>query len=100
MFKKIDTDEAITVERGVYKLCEVYEGPDGGLFVKAKGGFVRIKSRGDTSHPTVKVQTLLREGPLFQDQWGRLCVEPGERRKPVALTNSDVLAIPNQSDRS
>jgi len=93
MFKRIETDEALIVERGVYKPVEVYEGPDGGLFVKTKGGYVRVKARGDTSHGAVMVQRLMREGPLFQDQWGRLCVEGGGKRKAVLLSNSDMLAL-------
>jgi len=97
MFKKIETDEALIVERGVYKMAEVYEGPDGGLYIKAKGGFVRVKEKGDTSHSAVAVQTLAREGPLFRDTWGRLCVtaEGPEARKPVALSNDGGrLALP------
>lgn len=96
MFKKIDTDEALIVEGGVYKPAEVYAGPEHGLFVKAKGGFVRIKSDGSTSHTSVKVQTLARNAPLWQDKWGRLCHADGSGHRPVQLTNGggDALALP------
>lgn len=96
MFKRLTEDEALIVERGVYRTAEVYEGPEGGLFVKAKGGFVRVKATGATSHDAVKVQTLQREGPVWQDQWGRLCAAPGDSRKPTMLTNAGegVLALP------
>lgn len=86
MFKRIDEDEALIVERGVYKPAEIYAGPGDGLYIKAKGGFVRIKSNGSTSHDTVKLQTLMREGPLYQDQFGRLCFSPGDGRKDCLLT--------------
>lgn len=92
MFKHIDTDEALIVERGVFKPAEVYEGPDGGLYVKAKGGFVRLKSDGSTSHSTVKVKSLAREGPLYRDAWQRLSVSPGTDRKAC------LLAPPSESD--
>lgn len=96
MFKRLTEDEALIVERGVYKTAEVYEGPEGGLFVKAKGGFVRVKTTGATSHETVKVQMLQREGPLYQDRFGRLCAAPGLERAPVLLTagGSETLALP------
>lgn len=85
MFKKIETDEALIVERGVYRPAEVYEGPEGGLYAKAKGGFVRLKANGSTSHPTVSCNTLARDGALYQDQFGRLAVSAGEGRKVCAL---------------
>ena len=85
MFSRIDTDEALIVENGVYRPVDVYRGPDGGLYVKAKGGFVRVKERGDTSHPTVKITLLMREGPLYRDAWGRLCVTEADGRRPVSL---------------
>ena len=92
MFKKLEEDEALIVERGVYKMAEVYEGPDGGLFVKAKGGFVRVRGNGSTSHETVRLETLHREGELYQDQFGRLCTNAGQgrRRTFIEMRGSDM----------
>lgn len=85
MFKRIDDDEALIVENGVYRPAEVYEGPGGGLYLKAKGGFVRVKNNGSTSHPTVKLHTLARDAALFTDQFGRLCVTTAPDRKEVQI---------------
>jgi len=87
MFKKIDEDEALMQINGVYKPVELYE-LNGCLFAAVAGGFVRLKGNGSTSMPKMKVITLLREGPLFQDTFGRLCVEGGEGRREVMLTNT------------
>lgn len=60
---------------------------------------MRVKAKGDTSYSTVSVVNLQREGALYQDQWGRLCVtaEGMEKRKPVLLANegaNGTLALP------
>lgn len=109
MFKRIDEDEALIVENGVFKPVEVYEGPNGGLYVKAKGGFLRVKSNGSTSSSGVRLESLHREGDLFQDDFSRLCVTPtgpGSKRKQVfirgdgadmkMLTNENQGAIPEK----
>lgn len=88
MFKILETDEALITDGGVYKPAEVYEGPEGGLYIKAKGGFVRLKANGSTSHPAVKVITLMREGPLFKDSFDRLAITKGPARKVAMLTHS------------
>lgn len=80
MFQKIETDEALVVERGVYKVVGVYQGPDQGLYVKIKGGFVRLRHDGSTSHDAVKLKTLCREGEIWHDQHGRLTVQGGGKR--------------------
>lgn len=85
MFKKIDDDEALVVEAGVYKPVELYE-MNGALFAKCKGGFVRLKANGSTSHSNVKLMTLHREGQLFQDKFGRLCTEGGDGRRELFLS--------------
>lgn len=85
MFKRIETDEALIYERGVFKIAEVYEGPDGGLYVKAKGGFLRVKRNGATSHDAVKLERLYREGALYADSFDRLSVSSAKGRKPVFL---------------
>lgn len=98
MFKRIDDDEAVIVENGVFRPAEVYE-RDGLLFVKAKGGFVRVKADGSTSHPNVRVETLAREGPLYKDAFGRLAVSMADGRKPVMLTHSgETMQIEDKRD--
>jgi len=93
MFQKNDEDEALIVERGVYKPVEVYTGPEDGLYVKAKGGFVRIKKDGSTSSINVRLTLLHREGPLFTDQFGRLTAIGGGKRKPVMITSDESGAL-------
>lgn len=89
MFTKIHEDGALTYDGGVYRQADVYAGPDGALFVNAKGGFVRVRADGGTSHPSVKVVTLMREAPLYQDQWQRLYVAPGHDRREVLPASHD-----------
>ena len=85
MFKKIDTDQALIVSGGVFKPTDVYVGPEGGLYVSAKGGFIRVMEKGATSSKGVDIVRLHRDGPLFRDQFGRLAVEDGMGRKAVRL---------------
>ena len=100
MFTHVPEDEALIVEGGVYKPAEVYLGPEGGLYLKTKGGFVRLKDRGATSHPKVKAIKLAREGDLFMDRWGRLCGTTAPDRTPIHLTeepDGTLLALPAPS---
>jgi hypothetical protein len=85
VFKKIDTDQALIVQGGVFKPVDVFEGPDGGLYVQAKGGYVRIYEKGATSAKGVDIARLHRDGDLYRDQFGRLAVETGKDRKHVRL---------------
>lgn len=86
MFKKLELDKALIVTKsGVYKPTDVYEGPEGGLYVAASGGFVRVYERGSTSSGTINLHMLHRDGPLFRDPHGRLCVTGEGGRKPVQL---------------
>lgn len=98
MFKKIDEDDALIVDQGVYRTTEMYEGPEGGLFAKAKGGFVRVKANGATSHSSVKLQLLHREGPVYQDRFGRLCVTAGADRREVMLTQDGGITLARPAD--
>lgn len=84
MFKKIDDAEAVIVERGVFRPAEAYT-RDGAVFVKAKGGFVRVKQDMSTSHPDVKLDAFHYDGPLFLGQFGRIYAEPGAGRKKLDL---------------
>jgi hypothetical protein len=85
MFKRIETDNAVIVKGGVFKTADVYEF-QGGLYLKAGGGFVRVKMNGATSVDGLSLHTLMREsGELYADQFGRLCLEDGPNRTHVAL---------------
>lgn len=84
MFKRLDGDNAVVEKGGVWKPADVYE-MDGMLFVKAQGGFVRVKGDGSTSVPGLTLRWLAREKPLFADKWNRLCVNYAPGRKKVTL---------------
>lgn len=92
MFKRIDGDEALIVQKGVYLAADLYE-MDGGLFAKAKGGFIRLKADGSTSHSDVRVQKLITDRPLFCNRFSQLCTQDGEGRKEVA-------ALPTPDDKA
>ena len=85
MFKNLPEDEAVLIENGVYRTAKIYQRSDGSLFAQAKGGFVRLKADGSTSHDKVRLETLHREAPLFKDRFGRLCTAPGSGRTEVQL---------------
>jgi len=93
MFKQIEDAEALIVTAGIYKPTQVFEGPGGGLFVRANGGFARIKENGSTSNDRIKLDNLLYEGVLYRDQWGRLCAQGGGKRKPLQLAGGDELKL-------
>lgn len=102
MFKKIETDNAIIVKGGVYKQADVYEF-QGGLYLKANGGFVRVNANGGTSVSGLSLHTIMREGSIYADPWGRLCVDDGPKRKTVLLEGQgddegrSVMQIENKS---
>jgi hypothetical protein len=83
MFNLLEDDECIVIENGIEKPAKLYE-RRGALYVGIKGGFARLKANGSTSHPQTKLLELHRDGPLFQDQFGRLRVE-GETVKSRRL---------------
>lgn len=92
MFKHLEDDEAVVVENGVYRPVPLYE-RNGGLYAGIKGGFVRIKANGATSHPGVRLDVLYRDGPLWQDRFGRVCVADGEGHRPLALMDDGTLRL-------
>lgn len=96
MFQKIEDDEAVIVENGVYRTAEVYE-YNGGLYLRAKGGFVRLKADGSTSASRVRLECLHRDGPLFRDRFGRIRVSPNEGSKAISLGDDGALLIEDKS---
>lgn len=73
-FKEVEPEGqvAIIVQNGVYKQAPLYT-RNGYLFAKVGSGFVRLASNGSTSQPTTRIDSLVFDGRLCQDQFGRLC---------------------------
>ena len=90
MFKLIEGDEIMVVKGGIYYPTTAYE-HNGDLYAKVGSGFVRLKANGSTSQPGTRLHVIYREGQLFQDRFGRLCVTPGEFRREIAITNKGEL---------
>lgn len=84
MFKKIEGDQAMISQGGVYKPVDLYE-YRGQLFIKDGSGYQRLKANGSTSKDGVNLIEIHTEAPLWSDQFGRLCTEAGKNRKKVEL---------------
>lgn len=84
MFKLIDGEVAVIVEGGVYKEAPLAIRNNGELYVKAKGGFVRLNADGTTSVGSkCRLDTLALDTPLYKDRFGKLCVAEAKDRKPI-----------------
>jgi len=93
MFKLIEGELAVTVENGVYKEGALATRNNGELYVKAKGGFLRLYADGSTSGGSkCYVDALALDAPLFKDRLGKLCIAAGDGRKALDGT-PDYLAI-------
>lgn len=84
MFSLIEEDEALLYVNGVYKVSKLYE-YRGGLYAGVPGGYIRLKTNGSTSVPSHRLEELHRDGHLFQDKWGRLCVLAADDRRRLEL---------------
>ena len=73
LFQQIEGDNAILIERGVFKQADLYS-RDGYLFAKASGGFIRLMADGSTSKSSARLEELSIEADLYKDPVGRLCV--------------------------
>lgn len=82
MFKKLEGDTAVVVQKGAYKQGDLYEW-QGGLFVRIGSSFYRLKADGATSHIDIKLCAVALDKTIYSDRFGRLCTEPGEDRKPL-----------------
>jgi hypothetical protein len=81
MFQIIEGETAVIREGGVYKEVQLATRNGGELYVKAKGGFVRLYADGSTSAGSkCAIDTLALDTPLFKDRLGKLCIAPGENR--------------------
>lgn len=81
-FKELPGDTALLVSGGVYRQAPLFE-RNGVLFAKWGAGFIRLTVTGATSAPAVQMHELVYDGPLFQDQFGRLAIEGGDARKAL-----------------
>lgn len=73
-FKPVEPEGqvAIIVKGGVYQQAPLYT-RNGYLFAKVGSGFVRLASNGSTSHASTRIDSLVFDGHLRQDSFGRLC---------------------------
>lgn len=76
-FKHLEGETVILVQNGVYRQADLYEWK-GGLFAKSSGGFVRLKENGSTSKDGINIDTLIFDGELQRDRFGRLAVKGGQ----------------------
>lgn len=91
MFTKLEGDSAVWFSGGVFHQGDLYDW-QGQLFLKAKGGFVRLKADGGSSHPDVKLISMTYEGQLFADRFNRLCTIQGPEelgRHPVVIVEKN-----------
>lgn len=93
-FKQLQGETVILVQNGVYKQADLYEWK-GGLFAKFSGGFIRLKENGSTTKDGVSIDTLMFDGELRRDKFGRLAVSGGE-----TLDKGRVLTLTNMGDAS
>ena len=83
MFKMLEGELSVVYESGVYKEAQLAT-RNGELYVKAKGGFVRLYADGTTSAGSkMFLDTITLEGPFYKDRFGKLCIEPAADRKPL-----------------
>ena len=80
LFKVLEGENAVLVQGGVYKVCDVYTRNDGELFAAFGGGYIRLKSNGTTSKDKVYLNTLTFGG-LYADRFGNMSVTGGGDRK-------------------
>lgn len=73
-FKEVEPEGqvAIIVKGGVYQQAPLYT-RNGYLFAKVGNGFVRLAANGSTSQPSTRIDSLVFDGHLCQDGFGRLC---------------------------
>lgn len=89
MFKLIENEIAIIAEGGVYKEVPLAVRNNGELYVKMKGGFVRLYADGTTSVGSkCRLDTLHLDASLHKDRFGKLCIGPADDRKPLTAETS------------
>jgi hypothetical protein len=84
-FQILEGEHAVIREGGVYKEVDIAVRNNGELYVKAKGGFIRLYADGSTSVGSkCTVDTLAIDAEFHKDSFGKLCVAPGKGRKPLS----------------
>ena len=83
-FKEVEPEGSVAIvsRNGVYQQCPLYT-RNGMLFAKVGAGFVRLAANGSTSHPGTCLDTLIYDGEICQDQFGRLCEPSFPKAKPI-----------------
>lgn len=94
LFQKIEGENAIIVQKGVYRQCELYERM-GAVYAKVGTGFIRLYANGSTSQAISRLETLAYDGPLFADRLGRLTTQQTD--KPICVTDDGALQIEDKS---
>mgnify|MGYP003119046768 CR=1 FL=1 len=87
MFQTLEGELAVTVENGVYREAALAVRNNGELYVKAKGGYLRLYADGSTSGGSkCRLDTLALDADFYTDRLGRLCIAKGTDRKPLGET--------------
>lgn len=81
---------AILVRGGIYKQAALYT-RNGYIFAKSGDGFVRLTSSGATSAPSTRIESLVMDFELFEDQHGRLCDASVAGAKAIPVTSRRLL---------
>lgn len=85
MFQIIEGEMAVVREGGVYKEVELATRNNGELYVKAKGGFVRLMADGTSSLGSkLTLDTLTLDAAYHKDRLGKLCISAAPDRKALA----------------
>lgn len=92
MFRKLEGDSAITVQKGVFRHVDVFA-MDGNLFLGHGSGYIRAYEDGSTSKDGVNIRKLHCDAPLFKDTFGRLLVEMKAGAQPLASNVEEKLKI-------
>lgn len=84
LFQIIEGELAVVREGGVYKEVPLAVRNDGELYVKARGGFVRLMADGTSSlGAKLTLDTLTLAAPYHKDRFGKLCISAGPDRKAL-----------------
>lgn len=92
MFAKIEGDQALLVQNGLYKPADLYEF-DGGLYAKIGSGYARLKANGSTSKDGVMIKHLQISAELFKDQFERIQIKKRKGSKPFVLSEGGALSL-------
>lgn len=72
MFKPLEGEQCILVNKGTHRVCDLYVRPDGGLYAKIGSGYVRLKANGYASNDHALEAVELKSSSISQDSYGKL----------------------------